>query len=158
MSYQWSAALTLHQLGTLIWVGGMFFAHFALRPALGRLFDPTERLPVMMAVFQRFFPYVWGAIVLLWGSGLWIFLGLFGGKAGMHVHAMMGLAAIMTVIFCYIWFMPYRQMRAAMSEEDWPAAGSRLTLIRWLILANLLLGLVTAVLGAAGPALLASGS
>ncbi len=27
-----SIAITLHLLGTIVWVGGMFFAHMALRP------------------------------------------------------------------------------------------------------------------------------
>lgn len=30
-----SVAITLHLLGTIVWVGGMFFAHMALRPVPG---------------------------------------------------------------------------------------------------------------------------
>ena len=41
------------------------------------------------------------------------------------------------------------------AETDWSRAGKRLGLIRSLILTNLMLGLITAVLGAAGPSLLA---
>lgn len=153
MSYQWPLALALHQLGTLIWIGGMFFAHFVLRPAATSRLGPPERLPLMLAVFDRFFPLVWASIVLLWGSGLWLFLGLAGGKVGVHVHAMMGLAALMTLIFTYIWFLPYRALGRAVAQADWPTAGGRLALIRRLIATNLTLGVVTALLGAAGPAL-----
>jgi len=158
MSYQWPVALSLHQLGVLIWVGGMFFAHFFLRPAASRLLDPPARLPLMLAVFDRFFVFVWISIFLLWASGLWIFLVLSGGKAGMHVHAMMGLAAVMTAIFVFIWFQPYRRMRAAVASLDWAAAGASLASIRRLVATNLTLGLITMVLGVAGPALLAIGS
>ena len=153
MPYQWALALTLHQLGTIVWVGGMFFAHMALRPAAGELLDPPQRLTLMLRVFDRFFAWVWGAILLLWASGLWIFLGLYAGKAGPHVHLMMGLAALMTLLFLFIWFVPYRRMKAAVAAKDWPGAAVRLSSIRGIIFVNLLLGLVTAVLGVAGPKL-----
>jgi uncharacterized membrane protein len=131
----------------------MFFAHFALRPALGEFLEPPQRLPFVLRVFSRFFYWVWGAIVLLWSSGLWIFLHLYGGKAGLYVHLMMGSAGIMTFLFWIIWFFPYRKMKAAVIAKDWPEAGVRLTHIRGLVLTNLLLGLATAVLGVAGPKL-----
>lgn len=153
MSYQWAVALTLHQLGTIVWVGGMFFAHMALRPAVAELLDPPQRLALMVRVFDRFFAWVWGAIFLLWASGLWIFLSLYAGKVGLHVHLMMGFAALMTLLFLFIWFVPYRRMKAAAAAKDWPGAAVHLSLIRGIILINLLLGLVTAVLGVAGPKL-----
>jgi uncharacterized membrane protein len=155
MSYQWPIALALHQIGTVVWIGGMFFAHLALRPTVNQLLAPPQRLPLMLGVFERFFPWVWVAVALLWASGLWMFIGLFGGDAGLHVHAMMGIALVMTAIFAFIWVVPFRGLRAAVAAEDWPLAGGRLALIRRLILANLLLGLLTALIGAAGPELLA---
>ncbi len=156
MSMQWPLALALHQLGTLIWIGGMFFAHFVLRPVANERLAPPERLPLMLAVFDRFFPLVWVAIALLWGSGLWVFLALAGARMGWHVHAMMTLAALMTLIFVYIWFSPYRALARAVAQADWPAAAAHLALIRRLIATNLTLGLVTALLGAAGPTLIAA--
>lgn len=151
MSYQWALALTLHQLSTIVWVGGMFFAHIALRPAASELLEPTQRLPLLLRVFQRFFAWVWGAIVLLWASGLWIFLSLYGGKAGLYVHLMMGVATLMTALFVVIWFFPYRKMKVAVAAEDWPGAAKCLAQIRAIILTNLVFGLVAAVLGVAGP-------
>lgn len=150
MSYQWALALAMHQLGTVIWIGGMFFAHVALRPAVGEVLEPPQRLQLMLRVFSRFFYWVWGAIVVLWVSGLWVFLSLYGGKAGLHVHLMMGIAGLMSALFLIIWFLPFRKMKAAVAAEDWPGAARRLKSIRGLMLANLLLGVVTAVLGAAG--------
>lgn len=151
MTYQWAIALGLHQLGMIVWVGGMFFAHMALRPAVNALPGPPERLPFMLAVLARFFLWVWVAILLLWTSGLWIFLEVYGGKVGIHIHAMMGIAAIMTILFFLIWFVPYRRMKAAVAVADWTTAAARLGVIRSIILVNLILGLVTAVVGAAGP-------
>ena len=153
MQYQWALALALHQLGAIVWVGGMFFAHMALRPASSELLAPPQRLPLMLRVFDRFFLWVWGSILVLWASGLWIFLGLFAGKVGLHVHLMMGLASLMTVLFVFLWFVPYRRMKAFVEAEDWQGAAGRLSVIRTIILVNLMLGLVTAVLGVTGPKL-----
>jgi uncharacterized membrane protein len=153
MSYQWALSLALHQLGTIIWIGGMFLAHAALQPAAGEVLDPTQRLPLMQRTFDRFFLWVWSSIVLIWGSGLWIFLKLYGGQAGTHVHLMMGIASVMTALFLVIWFLPYRRMKAAVAAEDWLGAARHLALIRALVLINLILGLVTAVVGVAGPKL-----
>ena len=41
-------ALFLHLLGVAVWIGGMVFAHFCLRPALGDL-TPQMRLPLWEA-------------------------------------------------------------------------------------------------------------
>lgn len=62
--------LTLHIVGVVIWVGGMFFAYFCLRPVLAELLDPPERLRIWRALFARFFVWVWWAVALIAGSGL----------------------------------------------------------------------------------------
>ncbi|MGA7978905.1 MAG: hypothetical protein WCA32_01600 [Chromatiaceae bacterium] len=150
MSYQWAAALALHQLGVIVWVGGMFFAHMALRPAAGELLSPPQRLPLLLRVFDRFFPWVWGSVTLLWASGLWILFSVFGGRAGFAIHLMMGIAFVMTVLFAFLWGVPYKRLKVAVAASDWPVAGAHLATIRRVILTNLILGLGTAVLGAAG--------
>jgi uncharacterized membrane protein len=150
MTQQWALAIVLHQLATLVWVGGMFFAHMALRPAANALLDPPMRLPLMRAVLDRFFPWVWISIAVLWGSGYWLFAGVFGGRAPLHVHLMMGIALVMTLLFAYIWFGAFRRMRAAVAGADWPAAGAAMATIRVIILTNLILGLITAAIGAGG--------
>lgn len=146
----WALAIVVHQLATLVWVGGMLFAHMALRPAANGLLDPPVRLPLMRAVLGRFFPWVWASIALLWGSGYWLFIGGFHGKAGVHVHLMMGIAFVMTVLFAYLWFVAFPQLRRGVAAADWPAAGAGMATIRRIILVNLILGLVTAAAGAGG--------
>jgi len=47
----------LHVLASVIWVGGMFFAHQCLRPAAIATLDPPQRLALWRAVFGRFFPW-----------------------------------------------------------------------------------------------------
>lgn len=145
-----SIAFGLHQLATIVWVGGMFFAHMALRPAAQAVVKAPDRLLLMQGVFRRFFPWVWVAILLLWASGLWIFLVVFKGQAALHVHVMMGIGTAMTAIFIYIWSFPYRKLKMALDAQNWPLAGAQLAVIRRLIAVNLVLGLITALTGSAG--------
>src|SRR5215831_4997179 len=61
-------AFALHILGAVVWVGGMFAIYVCLRPALVTL-EPPQRLRLMRVTFQKFFPWVWTAILLLLASG-----------------------------------------------------------------------------------------
>ncbi|MDD3449434.1 MAG: CopD family protein [Gammaproteobacteria bacterium] len=149
-----SIAIALHLLAAIVWVGGMFFAHMALRPAANGLLEPRQRLPLMRRVFAGFFPWVWASVALILVTGFWIFLGPYQGQAGLHVHIMSGLGLVMAAIFAYIWFAPYPRLGRAVDAGDFPAAAPHLAMIRRLIATNLVLGLVTSVLGGAGRYLL----
>ncbi|PLX62626.1 CopD family protein [Sedimenticola selenatireducens] len=146
-----SAILTLHLLGVVVWVGGMFFAHMALRPAAIEVLEPPQRLPLMKRTLDRFFPWVWVAIVLILASGYGILLGILGTQAGIHVHIMHAIALIMVAVFCYIYFLPYKQMGRALRDGDLPGAGAQLVIIRRMIGINLVLGLATTIIGTAKP-------
>lgn len=150
MSQAIALSIALHQLATIVWVGGMFFAHMALSPVAHAVLDPPLRLPLMTGVLGRFFPWVWVSIVLLWGSGLWVFLGPMAGRAAGHVYLMLAIGLVMTALFAYLWLRPFPRLKGAVVVADWPAAATQLAQIRRIILINLTLGLITAVVGAAG--------
>jgi uncharacterized membrane protein len=141
-----SFALTLHILATVIWVGGMFFAHMALRPAANDLLEPPVRLPLLRRVLSGFFLWVWISVGTLLATGFWIFLGLWAGKAGLYVHIMMGIGLLMMVIFSFIYFVPYRKMGIALDMQNIAQAGAQMARVRGLIGINLVLGLVTTVI------------
>jgi uncharacterized membrane protein len=144
--------LLFHILAAIIWVGGMFFAHLVLRPSAGPL-DPAIRLPLWHRVFSRFFPWVWAAIAALLLSGFGMVIWGFGGFAavGMHVHIMMTSGILMMLIFGHLYFAPWARFRRAVAATDWPLAQRNLDQIRMLVTINLVLGLITAILGATGP-------
>lgn len=143
----YSVLLTLHLLGVVVWVGGMFFAHMALRPAAVEVLEPPQRLPLMKRTLDRFFPWVWVAVVLILVSGYGIWLGILGAKAAIYVHVMHTIALVMVGVFSYIYFLPYRQMGRALQGGDLPGAGAQLAKIRRMIGINLLLGLATTIIG-----------
>ena len=92
MNKAMEAALFLHLLGVVIWIGGMLFAHFCLRPALADL-TPQLRLPMWESVFARFFNWVGAAVLLILITGGFLLMQYGGGHAASPLHAMAGLAA-----------------------------------------------------------------
>ena len=61
----------IHLLSIVVWVGGMVFAHFFLRPATQAL-EPAVRVRLMHDVLERFFAAVLVAVVLMLASGVWM--------------------------------------------------------------------------------------
>ena len=146
-----AVALALHILGAVVWVGGMFAIYVCLRPALGTL-EPPQRLRLMRATFQTFFPWVWVAILLLLASGYWLLFKTFGGfaGAGLHIHLMQAIGWVMIALFVWMFHGPWLALKRAVAAEDWPSAGGSLNRIRQIIAINLPLGLLVAVIGASG--------
>jgi len=142
-----SIAVIVHVLSALVWVGGMFFALLVLRPASGPL-DPPVRLAQWRRVFGRFFPWVFAAIVLLLISGFTLFLS--GYAVGPHVHVMMAIGIIMVLIFFHLYFAPWKRFQVALDAGQNAAAVAQLNQIRILVMVNLVLGLITAAVGASG--------
>ena len=147
-----SIANTLHLLSAIIWVGGMFFAYVVLRPVSARQLEPPQRLSLWSNVFSAFFPWVWAAIILLTGTGLWLIFNQFGGmkNVGVQVHIMLTLSLLMSIIFAYLFFAPHRQLKQFVAEQSWPEAAKALSKIRTLITINLALGLSVTVIASAG--------
>jgi len=144
----------LHVLATVVWVGGMFFAHFVLRPVAVARMPPPQRLPFWVGIFGRFFPWVWACVIVLIASGLAL-IAQMGGMAavGMHAHVMASIGYLMAAIFAYLYFVPYAALKSAVAAEDWPAGGAAQERIRKLVLVNLTLGLTNVVLVFVLPAL-----
>ena len=137
----------LHILATMVWVGGMFFAHNCLRPVVMAQLEPPQRLKLWNGVFGRFFLWVWLSVLVLIGTGQAIVMGM-GGMAGLpvHIHIMVGIGYLMALIFAFIFFVPYPRLKQAVAAENWPAGGQALNLIRKLVMTNLVLGLSNVVL------------
>ena len=142
--------LAVHILGAVVWVGGMFFAYMALRPAAGAL-DPPVRLPLWRRVFERFFLWVWASVagLLVSGYGMIALLGGFGA-VGIHVHIMQAIGIVMMLLFAHLFFAPWQRLRRAVDAADWPTGARNLNAIRLVVAINLVLGLIVVVIGATG--------
>lgn len=143
-------AVFFHVLGVVVWVGGMFFAYLALRPAAALLLEPPQRLALWQDTLRRFFNWVWLASAFVLASGLWMFFRI-GGFAGapVYVHAMLVLGLAMMGIFVQVFFGPFQRLSAHVAAKDWKAAGTALNQIRQRVALNLALGLLTIMLATA---------
>ena len=143
---------TLHLLCVILWVGGMVFAHFFLRPALAEL-DAPVRLRLMQVVLGRFFNAVLVASALVLASGVW----MIGRSARSMVQAglpfsmplawwvMAVLGVLMLAIFGHLRFGLYPRLVRAVAGQAWPAGAAALQTIRRWVMLNLGLGIVVVV-------------
>ena len=143
----------IHLLAVIVWLGGMAFAHFFLRPAVAAL-EPPVRLTLMRDVLRRFFAAVSIIVVLVLLSGL----GMFGYTH--HMAAQVGakfntplawtvmatLGIVMMLVFGHIRFALFKRLDRAVQAKDWPAGGQAMGKIRSLVALNLALGTVIILL------------
>lgn len=145
----------LHVFATVVWVGGMFFAHFVLRPVAVAQLPPPQRLPFWVGIFGRFFPWVWVCVIGLLLTGQAMILQMGGmGAVGMQVHIMVAIGYVMAGIFAYLYFEPYASLKRAVAAQDWPAGAAAQDRIRKLVVTNLTLGLLNIALVFVLPVLL----
>jgi uncharacterized membrane protein len=144
-------ALTLHILGAVVWVGGMFAAYLCLRPAAGALEGP-QRLQLWRGFFAKFFIWVWVSILLLLGSGYWMLVTTFGGFKGapLYINLMQLLGIVMVLLFVWLFHGPWLKFKRAVDAKDWPAAAGHLGLIAKIVRINMPLGLIVVMIGGTG--------
>ena len=145
----YAALKTAHVLAIIVWIGGMVFAHFFLRPAVAQLEAPA-RLRLMHDVLGRFFRAVLVASLLTLASGVWMLGrvakqvvqsgGSFEMPLAWTVMAVLGIA--MVAIFMHIRFALYKRLSRAVAASDWGAGGAALAQIRTWVSVNLALGAV----------------
>lgn len=143
----------LHLLAAVIWVGGMFFAWMILRPVAVQALEAPARLRLWLGVFEKFFVWVWVAVVTLPLSGFAMLHLSHGGLDGAprYVQIMIGLYLVMLALFLRIQALRLPELRRAVASENWPAGGEVLGKIRKLVGSNLLIGLSLMALVAMRP-------
>jgi uncharacterized membrane protein len=130
-----------HIAAAVLWLGGAGFMMVALRPAAAAL-PPPVRLPFMVTTLGRFFAVVWVAIavLLITGFGMLLAVGMKGAPMGWHL--MMGIGLLMCLIFGHLYFGPFRRLKIAVAQADWPEGGRRMGQIAMLATLNFALGWV----------------
>ncbi|HEV3105233.1 MAG TPA: CopD family protein [Trinickia sp.] len=142
MSKAVDVALFLHLIAVVVWVGGMVFAHFCLRPSLSDV-SPQLRLPLIEAVFARFFGWVGAAVLVILVSGGFLLMRFGGGHAPWPLHLMAALGIVMMLIFGHVRFAVFPRIRRAVQAQKWPDGARAVDAMRRLVTLNLALGVVT---------------
>ncbi len=153
----YAALKTIHLLSIIVWIGGMVFAQFFLRPAVASL-PPPQRLQLMHGVLGRFFNAVLGAAGLTLVTGIWMIGRVAkqtvqsGGNFTMSVEWMImaALGIVMVGIFGHIRFALYKRLSRAVTAADWAAGGAAMASIRVWVAINLSIGVAIVVVTLAG--------
>ena len=148
----YAALKTVHLLSVIVWIGGMVFAQFFLRPAVAKL-AASERVALMHEVLGRFFNAALGAGALAFASGGWMIgrltrqMAQSGVKFNLPLEWMLMslLGVVMLVILGYIRFVLYPRLTQAVTASAWPAGGAVLTRIRTWVMVNLAIGVLIVV-------------
>ena len=141
-------AKLLHLVAGIVWMGGMTFMLFALRPAAILTLDAQPRALLMGAVWKRFYAVVLVAIVALFATGTHLYTATFraarlatgegGVPLGWNIMLVLGLA--MMLIFGHIYFAGFKKYKRAVAAGDWPIAAKAAGLIHTMTLINFSLG------------------
>ena len=155
MKIIYTTLLFVHVLGVVIWVGGMFVLHFAVRPSAARLQEPSVRLTFLSSTLGRFMAWAALAIIVLLASGLaMIFVSGGFRNAHLSVHLMLAVGLVMMLLYLHIRFAPFKRMRAAVVTGDWKVAAANLDVVRKMVSINLVLGFITIAIATIGRAAL----
>ena len=138
----------LHLIAAIVWLGGMTFMLFALRPAALATLEAEPRARLMVAVMHRFFIFVVVAVVLLFATGTNLYTTGFravkaatgSGRVPLGWNVMLVLGLLMFVIFGHIYFAGFRKFKRAVAAQTWPQAAAAAAQIHTLVVVNFGLG------------------
>ena len=141
-------AKLLHLIAGIVWMGGMTFMLFALRPAVILTLEAQPRAMLMGAVWKRFYALVLVAIVALFATGTHLYTATFraarlaSGEGGVPLgwHIMLVLGITMILIFGHIYFAGFKKYKRAVSAAQWPLAAKAAGLMHTMTLVNFTLG------------------
>jgi len=139
-------AISLHLLAAIVWIGGMFFAYFCLRPSLPATLDPPQAARVMAASLARFFRWVWLSVVVLLVSGFYMLFAHYSlDAAPPWLYAMMAVGLTMTLLFAHVFFAPFQRLRLAIESGATVQVRAAIGQIRRIVAINLALGVIIVV-------------
>ncbi len=143
----------IHGMAAVAWVGGIFFAFMALRPAATVALEPSLRPALWQAAYRHFFPWVWVMIALLLITGYSDLYMRFGGFTAdaLYLKLMHGIGLLMVVLFAYLYFGLYRRLTHTLANGDITVAGAVMKKMRPVMAINLSLGMLITEIGIAGP-------
>ncbi|GAB6069574.1 DUF2269 family protein [Thiomicrorhabdus hydrogeniphila] len=146
-------AISIHIISATLWVGGIFLVYQVFRPAVMPM-PSNIKLPLFVAIFTRFFKWVWLFIVLLIITGYldWQYRFTATDTTPLYLHFMHILGWVMIILFAWLYFKPYQQLKLAVDSSSFPEAGNIInTKMRPIIIINLFLGIFEAIIGVTGP-------
>ena len=141
-------AKLLHLIAGIVWIGGMTFTLFALRPAALGTLDAQPRAVLMGQVWKRFYVWVLLAIVVIFATGTHMYTQTFRaarlatgeGSVPLGWNIMLVLGITMMLVFGHIYFAGFKKYKRALASGEWPGAAKAAGLIHTMTLINFAFG------------------
>ena len=141
-------AKLLHLIAGIVWMGGMTFMLFALRPAALDTLEAQPRAVLMGQVWKRFYAGVLVSVVVLFATGTYLYTQTFRaarlatgeGSVPLGWNTMLVLGVTMMLIFGHIYFAGFKKYKRALASGEWPVAAKAAGLIHTMTLINFTLG------------------
>ena len=141
-------AKILHLIAGIVWMGGMTFMLFALRPAALASLEVQPRAILMGLVWKRFYDWVLVAIVVLFTTGTHLYTATFRaaklatgqGSVPLGWNVMLVLGVTMMLIFGHIYFAGFKKYKRGVAAGEWSVAAKAAGLIHTMTLINFTLG------------------
>lgn len=138
----------LHLVAGIVWLGGMTFMLFALRPAAMTTMEPQPRARLIGEVWRRFFAVVLAAIVVLFATGTNLYTTAFRaakaatgeGSVPLGWNLMLVAGITMMLIFGHIYFAGFRKYKRAIASGEWTTVAAVAAQIHALVVTNFVLG------------------
>ncbi|MBB4844603.1 putative membrane protein [Paucibacter oligotrophus] len=138
----------LHLAAAIVWLGGMTFMLFALRPAAALALEGQPRARLMVAVWQRFFAAAAVSVLVLFFSGMNLYTTAFravkaatgAGSVPLGWNLMLGIGLLMFAVFGHIYFAGFARFKRRVAAAEWTQAAQSAALIQKLVMLNFALG------------------
>ncbi len=138
----------IHVFSAIIWIGGMIMMRFSVMPSLALITDGKVRISKTISIFKSFFRMVVIAIAFIFISAIFMIIGL--GFKGSDLYSIVlikeALLVIMTIAFAYAYTQVNKAERRFV-EGDMENAKKHISKVKYAILINLPLSIITIILG-----------
>lgn len=148
-------ATIFHLIAINIWVGGMFFIIMVLGKVVSTLEEP-EKQTFWQSVLERFFFWVWLAVLGILATGILMIFYRFGGLANapLYILVMASFGISMVMVFVIIYFVFYQNFLRALKAGNVKETRHQLLIIRRLGIVNMMLGFCVVIVIGGGPYLI----
>jgi len=148
-------AIILHLIAINIWVGGMFFIIMVLGKVVST-FEVPEQQAFWKNILERFFFWVWSAVIGLLGTGIGMIFYRFDGLANapLYILVMASFGISMVLLFVVIYFVFYQNFLHDLKAGNVEGSRHQLRVIRHLGIVNMVLGFCVVIVIGGGPYLL----
>lgn len=116
----------LHLIAGIVWMGGMTFMLFALRPAAIATMGAQPRAVLVGHVWRRFYAWVLAAIVVLFATGTHLYNAIFraarlasgSGDVPLDWNVMLMLGVAMMLVFGQIYLAGFKKYKRAIAAAE----------------------------------------